>query len=297
MSKRRDISKEISALLLVILVLLLGLSFCRQWLPALSTGWTCLIYGVIYLLPIWIYTRTHRYKKRHALRLKFVGPRYWLFILLFGLSVCLICTLINVGTTALVRSVFHVTFQPNIVDLSGKSHAALLLTSVLLPALSEELLMRGLVQTEYEKYGVTIGVLLTALLFALFHTSPTQLPSLFVAGVCYGVLTTLFRSVWPAVFAHAINNGVAVLIAKNTEFVRYLFQDKLFLILFVLACFLLLIFTLKMLETAVSDQLGKRKTLQKSTKSLAYGDPLLSPYIWIFAALCIGKMIYNGFFA
>ena len=45
MSKKRDISKEISALLLVILVLLLALSICRQWLPALTTGWTCLIYG------------------------------------------------------------------------------------------------------------------------------------------------------------------------------------------------------------------------------------------------------------
>ena len=296
MSKRRDISKEISALLLVILVLLLGLSVCRQWLPALSAGWTCLIYGIIYLIPVWVYTKTHRYKKRAALRLKFVGPKYWLFILLFGLSVCLICTLINVGTSAFVRSVFHITFQPNIVDLSGKSNASLLITSVLLPALSEELLLRGIVQSEYEKYGITIGVLLTSVIFALFHTSPTQLPALFVAGVCYGVLTILFRSVWPAVFAHAVNNGVAVLIAKNTEFVRYLFQDKLFLILFVLACFLVLIFTLKMLETAVSDQLGNRTTLKKSTKSLAYGDPLTSPYIWIFAALCIGKMVYNGFF-
>ena len=251
---------------------------------------------VIYLIPILIYTKTHRYKKRYALRLKFVSPRYWLFVLLFGLSVCLICTLINVGTTAFVRSVFHITFQPNIVDLSGKSSASLILTSVLLPALSEELLLRGLVQSEYEKYGITIGVLLTATVFALFHTSPTQLPSLFVAGVCYGVLTVLFRSVWPAVFAHAINNGVALLIARNTEFIRYLFQDELFLILFVLVCFLVLIFTLKMLETAVSDQLGKHRTLQKSTRSLAYGDPLLSPYIWIFAALCIGKMVYNGFF-
>ncbi len=296
MSKRRDLSKEISGLLLVILVLLLGLSFCRQWLPTLTTGWTCLIYGVIYLIPILIYCRNHRYKKRTALRLKPVSPRYWIFILFFGLSVCLICSLINVGTTALVRALFHVSFQSNIVDLSGANPAGLLITSVLLPALSEELLLRGLVQSEYEKYGLTIGVLLTSLIFALFHTSPTQIPSLFIAGVCYGVLTVLFRSVWPAVFAHAVNNGVAVLLAQKSDFLRYLFQDQLFLILAVLVCFLILIFTLKMLETAISEQLGKNKKLKASTRKLAYGDPLLSPYIWIFAALCIGKMVYNGFF-
>lgn len=297
MNKRRDISKEISGLLLIILILLLGLSFCRQWLPALTAGWTCLIYLVIYIIPMTLYAKSHRYKLRTALRLKMVSPRYWIFILLFGLSVCIMCTLINLGTNAFMRAVFHVTFPTNIVDLSGKNPATLILTSVLLPALSEELLLRGLVQTEYEKYGVTIGVLMTSIIFALFHTSPSQLPGLFVAGVCYGVLTMLFRSVWPAIFAHAVNNTVAMLLNRYNEFFRYLFQDRLFLILAVLVCFLVLIFTLKMLETAVSDQLGKKRTLQKSTRSLAYGDPLQSLWIWIFVALCVGKMVYNGFFS
>ena len=294
MSKRKDLSKEISGLLLVILTLLLGLSFGKQWLPALSAGWTCLIYLVIYILPMLIYIRKNRYKKRSALRLKFVSPRYWLFILLFGLSVCLLCTLINVGTNAFAASVLHLRFQNNIVDLSGANPASLIITSVLLPAFCEELLLRGLVQSEYEKYGVTVGVLLTSVIFALFHTSPAQLPSLFIAGVCYGVLTVLFRSVWPAFFAHAINNGVAVLLARHNDFFRYLFQDKLFLILFVVACFLLLIFTLKLMESAVSDLLGKNRQFKKSTRSLAYGDPLLSPWIWLFALLCIGKMVYNA---
>jgi membrane protease YdiL (CAAX protease family) len=296
MSSRKDISKGISALLLTVLVLLLGLSLCRQWLPAFDPLLTVAIYAVIYWIPIMIYTKKHRYKARFALRLKMVSPKYWLFILLFGLSVCLISTLINVGSTALLKAVFHVEFKNSIVDLSGTGTGTLLFTSVLLPAFSEELLLRGLVQGEYEKYGSTIGVLLTALIFALFHTNPAHIPSLFVAGVCYGVLTLMFRSVWPAVFAHAVNNAVAVLVAQKGEFIRYLMQDELFIIIAVLVCFLILIFTLKMLETAVSEQLGKGGRAKKSTRSLAYGDPLLSPSLWIFALLCIGKMVYNGFF-
>ena len=159
-----------------------------------------------------------------------------------------------------------------------------------------DLLLRGLVQGEYEKYGVTIGVLLTALLFALFHTNPLQIPALFVAGCCYGVLTAMFRSVWPAIFAHAVNNGIALLIARQSEFIRYILQDQLFVIFVVLGCFLILIFTLKMLETASAELLGKSGRLKKSARSLAYGDPLMSPWLWIFFVLCIGKMVYNGFF-
>ncbi|MBR6794278.1 MAG: CPBP family intramembrane metalloprotease [Clostridia bacterium] len=296
MSSRRDVSKEISGLLFTVLILLLALSLCRQWLPAFGPGLTALIYGVVYLIPMMIYMKSHRYKARHALRFKAVKPKYWLFIVLFGLSVCMICTLINVGFAALCRAVFHWEFENSIVDLSGSSVGSLIFTSVLLPALTEELLMRGLVQGEYERYGTTIGVLLTALLFALFHTNPVHIPSLFVAGVCYGVLTVMFRSVWPAIYAHAINNAVALLVAKQTAFVRYILQDRLFVILLVVACFLILIFTLKMLDTAVSDLVGKGGHAKRSTRSLAYGDPLLSPWLWFFILLCIGKMVYNGFF-
>ncbi len=296
MSGRKNISKNVSGLLLIVLCLLLGLSLCKQWLPKLDPGFTVLLYIVIYLVPILIYCGRHGYKVGTALRLKGFSPKYWVFTVLFGLSVCLLCTLINIGTGALFRSVFHITFENNIVDFSSTNPLSLALTSVLLPAISEELLLRGIVQTEYEKYGVTIGVLLTSLIFALFHTNPSHMISLFVAGVCYGVLTVLFRSVWPAVVAHAINNGVAVYLAANQSFIRYILQDKLFLILGIVACFLILIFTLKMLETAIGDQLGKGRTLKRSTRSLAYGEPLGSPWIWIFAVLCIGKMVYNGFF-
>lgn len=297
MSSRRDISKEISSLLLVVLCLLLGLSIGRQWLPKFGLGLTVLIYAVVYFIPIFIYNRTHRYKARASLRMKGVKIRYWPFIILFGLSVCLICSLINLGSSALVRLVFE--WDPptgSIVDLSSANPGVLFLTGVLLPALSEELLLRGLVQGEYEKYGVTIGVLLTSVIFALFHTNPVQIPSLIVAGVCYGVLTLIFKSVWPAVVAHAINNGVSVLLARYNEFVRYIFQDRLFLILAIVLCFLILIVTLKMLETVIDHQLGAGRKLKKSARSLAYGDPLMSPWLWIFALLCIGKMVYNGFF-
>lgn len=293
---RRDISKEISALLLVVLLLLLGLSFGRQWLPALGPALTVVLYLVIYLIPMLGYIKVHRYKTRAALRLKGVGPRYWIFILLFGLSVCLISMLINLGTGAFFRAVFHVTFENSIVDLGSENAAALTLTAVFLPAFSEELLLRGLVQGEYEKYGRTIGVLLTALIFAFFHTNPVHFPALFISGVCYGVLTILFQSVWPAFFAHMVNNGVALLISRNQAFLRYILQDRLFMIMAVLLCFLILIFTLKMLETAIAERLGNGYFKKKSTKSLAYGDPLTSPWLWIFMVLCVGKMIYNGFF-
>ncbi len=292
---KKDVSKGISALLLTILVLLLGLSFCRQWLPAFGVGLTALIYGVVYWIPMLIYMKRNRYKARIALRIKSPGVRYLPLAVLFGLSVCMISVLINMGSNALFRALFHAEFQPSIVDLSSANFGTLMITSVLLPALVEELLFRGLVQSEYEKFGTVIGVFLTALIFAFFHTSPAQIPALFVAGVCYGVMTLLFRSIWPAVIAHAVNNCAAVLINRNQSYIKYLLQDKLFLVITLLVCLLILVATLKMLESAIGKKLGKSRKI-KSTRNLAYGDPLMSIYLWIFLFLCVGKMVYNGFF-
>ncbi len=293
---KRDLSKEVAALLLVILFLLLALSFGSQWLPALGTGWTTLLYVMIYFVPIFIYIKTHRYKMKTALRMKHFPPRYWLFVLLFGLSVCLISTLINAGCSALFRSVLPAAAGSTVVDLFGGNWRALVLTTVLLPALAEELLLRGLVQGEYEKYGITIGVLLTSLIFALFHTNLLHLPALFIAGVFYGVLTVLFRSVWPAVLAHAVNNAVVLFLGQNKAFLQYIFQDRLFVIIVVLTCFFILIFTLKMLETVIHEQAKRTGAEKKSTRGLAYGDPVSSPALWLFALLCVGKMIYNIIF-
>lgn len=296
MASRRDVSKEISSLLLVVLCLLLGLSLCKQWLPNFGLGLTVLIYIVVYLIPMAVYNKTHRYRTRAALRLKRTSIKHLPFFIFFGLSVCLLCVLINLGCGAFARAVFGYNPQNNIVDMSSTNFGVLLITGALLPAVFEELLLRGLVQGEYEKYGSTIGILLTALIFALFHTNPVQIPALFVAGVCYGVLTAIFKSVWPAVIAHAINNCVAIVFSVKGDFIRYLMQDKLFLMMFVLTCFVVLIVTLKLMESVVTERLGKGRKLKKSVRSLAYGDPLMSPWLWAFVLLCIGKMVYNGFF-
>jgi hypothetical protein len=50
------------------------------------------------------------------------------------------------------------------------------------------------------------------------------------------------------------------------------------------------------MESVVTERLGKGRKLKKSVRSLAYGDPLMSPWLWAFVLLCIGKMVYNGFF-
>ncbi len=86
--------------------------------------------------------------------------------------------------------------------------AAFLLIVVVAP-LIEEFIFRGIMLRGLAlHYGVRRGLLLGALLFALVHVYPVKLPGTFAAGLLLGWLLLRTGSVWPGVFAHALNNGI-----------------------------------------------------------------------------------------
>lgn len=89
-----------------------------------------------------------------------------------------------------------------------------LIMIALTPAVCEELLFRGYVQRQAERsLGVAGGIVLTGVLFGLFHLRLTQLLPLATLGCYLAWLTWRTRSLWPAVAVHLLNNGAAVLIA------------------------------------------------------------------------------------
>jgi len=291
--KKRYISNRISLLLLSVLTLLLALDiFTGMFLKNLTNVEKMAIYVVIYIIPMAVYIRLARVKATKILGLSFVKFRYIPFILLFGLSTSIICALINAGSAALFSNLLDITPQETTVDFVSDRAFVLVITSVILPAVCEELLIRGIALSEYARYGVSISVIMTSVVFALFHGNVTAIPALFVAGVFYAVLTHLFKSVWPAMICHLINNALSLYISLNTDFIRYLLSDVIFIVLIVCLMFIILYVTLRLLEKVIDD-LGNKRRLKTNVKKLAYGDPLGSVYIWIFLALSIFICVRN----
>lgn len=92
----------------------------------------------------------------------------------------------------------------------------------LLTAVVEEFMFRGCIQTIILKWSKNkhVAVWVTAVLFSAFHLEFFGfLPRLFL-GALFGYFVVWSGSIWPAVWAHFINNGTAV-------FVSYLYQNKM----------------------------------------------------------------------
>lgn len=84
----------------------------------------------------------------------------------------------------------------------------------LVPAVCEELLFRGYILRAFEKsWGIITAIIVSGLIFGLFHIQLTNLLPLATLGMLFALFTWLSASLWPAVIAHFINNGAAVVMA------------------------------------------------------------------------------------
>jgi uncharacterized protein len=81
-----------------------------------------------------------------------------------------------------------------------------------IPALGEELFFRGIIQTSLaERKKAVMAVLVTAFVFSAIHLQFYGFVPRFLLGALLGFLFVWSDNIWLPVFAHFVNNGVAVI--------------------------------------------------------------------------------------
>lgn len=83
----------------------------------------------------------------------------------------------------------------------------------------EEIFFRGFLLQYLKRYGITCAVILSSIIFALYHLSSSaawdgvsvslQILSAFAAGMCYAVSLFLLDSILPGILAHFLTNLTA----------------------------------------------------------------------------------------
>lgn len=87
------------------------------------------------------------------------------------------------------------------------------------PPLIEEVLFRGVILIGLlANQRRSLAVFWSALLFALFHLNPWQFPAAFVLGFVYAYWVIQTGSLLPAIAGHAINNFLALTVARYEIF-------------------------------------------------------------------------------
>ena len=101
------------------------------------------------------------------------------------------------------------------LDQAGGSIVITILLVAVAGPIAEEIFFRGFVLSGLlKRFGVRRALLLSSLVFGLFHIDPGAIVPTFALGLVLGWVYLKTGSIWPSIFAHALHNGVAVLIAR-----------------------------------------------------------------------------------
>ncbi len=218
-------------------------------------------------------------------------------------------------STALQKYFLAYTFSYSVpVMTSSQSMGTALVVSAIIPALCEELLVRGVVQYEITKYagGIT-GVVAGALIFGFIHFDLQYFMIYFAAGLILGILTHVTHSVFPAMIVHFLNNTCSLFLSDRLAFVATERIGGSFLMI-VLATFgfVVLLILLQMIEKlcikrAINYSAKKEEWAKPNDEALyfvakdgstakRFGKILVSPYMLasagLFAVVVICKLSF-----
>lgn len=101
-------------------------------------------------------------------------------------------------------------------------YGTFILVVIIGPAV-EELLFRGIIlRNLLERYSALTGIMLSALLFAIYHLNPWELPTEFLFGLLVGLVYLWTSSILPGLAAHCIYNGIWFLLRVDQDFSKIL---------------------------------------------------------------------------
>jgi hypothetical protein len=172
-------------------------------------------------LPVLLWTRLHTRDTGSFLRFRGVDPALVLLasIGLFGLLPC-IQWLGQINETIPLPQ-FLVELERSQMELIERilggevSIGAMVFALAVTPAICEEILFRGYLQRQFERsFGVAGGILVSGVLFGLYHFRLSQAVPLIILGVYLGYLVWRTGSIWIVVVVHFLNNGFAI-VANN----------------------------------------------------------------------------------
>ncbi len=142
--------------------------------------------------------------------------------------------------SAIFQSILGIEFTSSVDDMKitgiGGTFIGTLAIAVV-PAMIEEIAIRGIVMQPLRKYGDSFAIIASSLLFACMHGNMVQIPYTVVGGMLLGILAVKTGSLWPSIVLHFINNFYSVVIvsvndnvSENASWAATLIMFALFII-------------------------------------------------------------------
>lgn len=157
----------------------------------------------------------------------------------------------------------------------------------LLAPIFEEIIFRGFILKNIQKYGSLTAVIVSAVLFGMNHLNLVQiLPTIFL-GIIFAIITIKSKSIIPAIIAHISNNIVSALInflgAESTVLLGVFIIALIFVL--IIGSLIFIISYNKQITIMLQDNDRTLRVSQKVVASFSGGWAI--SYILFFVAMVL----------
>lgn len=90
----------------------------------------------------------------------------------------------------------------------------IILATAVTPAVCEELVFRGYVQTKHSDRNIKQAAILNGLFFAIIHLSIQQFAYAFVMGIIFAYMVYYTRSIWAGILSHFVVNATQSIMGR-----------------------------------------------------------------------------------
>ena len=148
-------------------------------------------------------------------RLSLQTPRWPVWVTIAAtVAAPLVSLLWSIPLSFVVTNSEHLESMMKLFQASGQGFGIIALFSCvsLMPAVAEEWLFRGYIQTRLlKRWHPAAAIIVSSLLFAGFHMDPVHVVAVIPLGLWLGVMTYYSGSIIPAMIAHAYNNALSII--------------------------------------------------------------------------------------
>ena len=165
---------------------------------------------VLILLPPVIYAKVKNVSIQETFRLNKISFKHGVIVVM----ITILTYPVAVFTNALIMTIMSLMGNLNIPALPTASTGSEYLIHMLIISVSagicEEMFFRGFVLSGYERLGRRKAIVLSAILFGVFHFNLYNLMGPMMLGLVFGYLVIETDSIFAGMIGHMTNNGFAV---------------------------------------------------------------------------------------
>lgn len=165
---------------------------------------------IVFIIPAIIYLLLTRQSPKKVLRLN----KLYLKDILIIIGLAFVCQPIMTFFSLISQFFFENEIGNFVGEIVNTPYWILLLLVAVLPAITEEITVRGVVLSGYDNKNTYVACIASGLIFGIMHLDPQQFLYATVLGFILALVVRITNSIFAASIMHFIINGTSITIQK-----------------------------------------------------------------------------------